>query len=300
MSGVTEAVADLYETKNETNSKGRVIGAKTESVIYEDQKCTKVVNRVHINQIIRALEFDSSTNLYTIPYKDGTAYVKSNDFVSDDDLLDYIVSNPKWFKKNVVIEMDTTVYDWVTGSSVGIAKKGEKYQLSSDSDNYYTAIRTSLDDDNNEINTLINVDKKYAKLEYDIRVTSFWESEKVPSSDSLDLVEYACRLVGTPYVWGGTDPSTGVDCSGFVKYVYKHFGYDLPRCSWQQAEVGTKVSFDELEPGDLIFYQRGSKIGHVTMYIGDGQCVQARSRHYGVCITPYDYSKPLYAVRILN
>ena len=300
VSGVTGAVAEIYEATNETNEKGKVIGATKDSTIYEDKACTKVENRVYTNQIVRALELDPNTNIYTIQYGSDVAYVKAEDFVSGDKLLKYVVDNPDWFKRNAVITEDTTAYDWVTGGSAGTIKSGEKYPISSESDNYYTVISTSLDNDDNEVNTLINVDKDSARLEYDIRVTSYSDGDTKVSNESLDVVELACSLVGTPYVWGGTDPATGVDCSGFVQYVYKQFGYSLPRCSWQQAEIGTRVSFDDLKPGDLIFYQRGSRIGHVTMYIGDGQCVQARSRHYGVCITPYDYSTPLYAVRILK
>ena len=272
ISGVTESFTEFYDVKNDVTSEGKVVGATVNSPIYSDASCTTVVNHVVKNQIIRALAKEG--NLYKIPYEKDVAYVKVSDFVSDNELLKYVVQNPSWYKQEVYVTKDTTAYDWVTGGLNSNVREGSLYQLAEDAGDYYTAIRTELDADLSTATTM--TDKE------------------------MSLVEYACSLVGTPYVWGGTDPATGVDCSGFVGYVYKHFGYSLPRCSWQQAEVGTKVSLDDLQPGDLVFYMRGARIGHVTMYIGDGQCVQARSRIYGVCITPVDYSKPLCAVRIIE
>lgn len=119
------------------------------------------------------------------------------------------------------------------------------------------------------------------------------------SSEGERIVSYAKRFVGNPYVWGGTSLTMGCDCSGFVQSVYKQFGYRLPRCSKDQAVTGKEVSFKNLKPGDLLFYYRGSRIGHVTMYIGNGKCVQARGRRYGIVITDYDYNKPAWARRII-
>ncbi|CDF59415.1 C40 family peptidase [Thermobrachium celere] len=90
------------------------------------------------------------------------------------------------------------------------------------------------------------------------------------SSD--DVIEYAMRFLGTPYVWGGTTPS-GFDCSGFVKYVYSHFGINLPRTSREQATVGQAVSLSEAQPGDLVFFH--SPISHVGIYVGNGMYIHA-------------------------
>lgn len=91
-----------------------------------------------------------------------------------------------------------------------------------------------------------------------------------------DVTEYACGFVGKPYVWGGTDPNVGADCSGFVQYVYNHFGITLPRTAAQQAQVGVEITLAEAQPGDLIFYaDDGVRVSHVAMYIGDGKIVHA-------------------------
>lgn len=82
--------------------------------------------------------------------------------------------------------------------------------------------------------------------------------------------------MGKPYVWGGTDPNVGADCSGFVQYVYNHFGITLPRTAAQQAQVGVEITLAEAQPGDLIFYaDDGVRVSHVAMYIGDGKIVHA-------------------------
>ena len=105
-----------------------------------------------------------------------------------------------------------------------------------------------------------------------------------PSSASgREIADYALQYVGTPYHWGGVDPSTGFDCSGFAYYVYKHFGYTLNRVASEQALNGRHVENTDLQPGDLIcFYSGGSYIGHVGIYIGNNMFVHAATSSTGV------------------
>lgn len=84
------------------------------------------------------------------------------------------------------------------------------------------------------------------------------------------VVNYACTFIGKPYVWGGTDPNTGADCSGFIQYVYRNFGISLPRSSYEQLSAGKEVSYANAQPGDIICYS-----GHVAIYMGGGQIVHA-------------------------
>lgn len=116
----------------------------------------------------------------------------------------------------------------------------------------------------------------------------------------LDLVEFACQFVGNPYVWGGTSLTNGADCSGFVLSVFKEYGYTLPHYSVSQSQMGTKISENELLPGDLIFYSNGSRINHVAIYIGGGQVVHASSPRTGIRISGYKYRTPVKYVRILE
>ena len=97
------------------------------------------------------------------------------------------------------------------------------------------------------------------------------------------IVDYAAQFIGNPYVWGGTDPVRGADCSGFVQTIYRQFGYALPRLAQQQAMVGTMVDLEDAEPGDLIFYQNGKgEIYHVVIYAGNGETVEAANESDGI------------------
>jgi cell wall-associated NlpC family hydrolase len=97
----------------------------------------------------------------------------------------------------------------------------------------------------------------------------------VPSTSSSVVekaIAFALAQVGKPYVWGTAGPST-YDCSGLTMASYAAAGISLPHSAAQQYGYGTHVSFNQLEPGDLMFYY--SPIGHVTMYIGGGRMISA-------------------------
>ena len=94
-----------------------------------------------------------------------------------------------------------------------------------------------------------------------------------------DLLMSAMSLIGISYRWGGTSPKTGLDCSGFIQYVFRQaWGVNLPRTSAEMAKVGMPVKKVDLQPGDLVFFSRyGRRVGHVGMYIGDGKFIHSPS-----------------------
>jgi hypothetical protein len=94
------------------------------------------------------------------------------------------------------------------------------------------------------------------------------------SSTGEAVVAEARKYLGIPYVWGGTDPKTGLDCSGLVQLVYSKFGIDLPRVSYQQARAGEAVpSLAQAKPGDILAF--GHPVHHVAIYIGDNKMIEA-------------------------
>jgi cell wall-associated NlpC family hydrolase len=97
------------------------------------------------------------------------------------------------------------------------------------------------------------------------------------------VVSYARRFVGVRYSYGGTSPRTGFDCSGFVRFVYAHFGVDLPHYSVAQFQLGRTVRRDALEPGDLVFF---SRLGHGGLYVGRGRFIHAPHSGARVSIEP--------------
>ena len=110
-----------------------------------------------------------------------------------------------------------------------------------------------------------------------------------PPSQYTGVVGIALHYLGTPYVWGGSSPA-GFDCSGFVAYVYAQVGVSLPHYTGAQWNMGVPVSRDQLEPGDLVFFDG---LGHVGIYIGGGQFVHAP--HTGDVVKISSLSEAWYA-----
>ena len=119
-------------------------------------------------------------------------------------------------------------------------------------------------------------------------------SSSSSSGSGSSVVNYATQFVGNPYVWGGTSLTDGADCSGFVQSVYKNFGVDLPRTSYEQQNAGTEVSYEDAQPGDLICYG-----GHVAIYMGDGKIVHASNAKDGIKVSDNAAYRTILSVRRL-
>ncbi len=125
-----------------------------------------------------------------------------------------------------------------------------------------------------------------------------YTDDSYSSSDlGQQIVNFATQFVGNPYVWGGTSLTNGADCSGFTQSVFANFGIGIPRTAAAQSGSGTPVDLGSIQAGDLLFYEGGSGIGHVTIYMGNGQVVHASNSNTGITISDYGYRTPVSARR---
>ena len=132
------------------------------------------------------------------------------------------------------------------------------------------------------------------EVQGNVQQTETTEVSAQPASNGQAIVDYACQFIGNPYVWGGTSLTNGADCSGFVQSVYAHFGVSLPRTTYDMVNSGYAVSYEEALPGDLILYD-----GHVGIYMGNGQIVNAINSAKGIGILPATYTNIVTVRRLV-
>lgn len=118
------------------------------------------------------------------------------------------------------------------------------------------------------------------------------------TASSANITAYALTFLGVPYVWGGTTPS-GFDCSGYVQYVYSHFGINVGRTTYTQQYAGTKISVASAQAGDLYFWGSYGSAYHVAIALGSGQYVMAPAPGQVVRTGNVSSYTPSFAVRVL-
>ena len=179
-----------------------------------------------------------------------------------------------------------------------------------------------------EVNPVVdNSDYNYKEFNKYRRDKKEAETKITIPGDKLDkhkrIIEVASSYLEVPYVWGGTNPRTGLDCSGFTQLVYRQMGYKIPRVSKDQSRVGEIVVASKLQVGDLLFFDtlsenganitiknidlknyfesenyRPKAVSHVGIYIGDGMMIHAASGDGKVVIS--DLSENYYRKRFLH
>ena len=151
-----------------------------------------------------------------------------------------------------------------------------------------------------------NADEAVAEADSDEEEAAEAEEEleaaiEVENDLRSEIVTYALQFVGNRYKYGGTNPNTGVDCSGFTSYVMRHAAeVELPHSSGGQSRMGRQVSSSEMRPGDIICYGSGKRINHVALYIGNGQIVHASTERTGIKVSRWNYRTPVRIVNVLG
>ena len=159
-----------------------------------------------------------------------------------------------------------------------------------------TVLEVATEEDSDEDNGPAPEIQAAKKLEEELAAqeAAAAEAAEATANARQNLVNYALQFVGGPYRAGGNDPRTGVDCSGFVRYVMQNgAGISMNRSSGSQATQGYAVSSSQMQPGDLLFYSGGSGINHVAMYIGDGKIVHASTYATSIKISKWNYRNPV-------
>lgn len=191
---------------------------------------------------------------------------------------------------NIIMVVDTNTELKVIGES------GDWYKVSTSSGDAYV-LKELLSDKKVTVTNRGNVDRtedKNNNKEAEDNTSTSDSSKEDTSTIGSQIVSYAKKFLGVPYVYGGASPS-GFDCSGFTMYVYKHFGISMAHGAQSQSRLGKKISTDKsskssllsnLKAGDLVFfldYETMDEIGHCGIYIGNGNFIHASSGS-GYCV----------------
>ncbi|WP_206154989.1 NlpC/P60 family protein [Clostridium muellerianum] len=229
------------------------------------------------------------------------------DFISRVDMVskiisldNKIISNYKTKEKDIADRMDKLK-----------TENKKLLALKSENENKLNELNKNKDDQKKLIEEAKQQQKQYAAAEQTAvsaavnQVTSIRsEAPKITLSrgsspiSNDNVVAYASNFLGTPYVWGGTSPSPGFDCSGFTQYVYAHFGVSVGRTTYDQINDGVGVSRDQLQPGDLVFFGTKSNPHHMGIYVGNGAYIHAPHTGDVIKISPLSRNDYLTARRV--
>ena len=177
---------------------------------------------------------------------------------------------------------------------------GEHYQVVN-IENGWVEITLGVDDKSGQ-EILAYVSEEFVQLGYYLSEPIEYVPEVTINPVRTAIVEDALQYLGGRYVWGGETLGEGVDCSGFTRQIFANHGIYLHRVSYDQATQGVQITdASQLKPGDLVFYSRpGLQIGHVAIYIGNGQVIHAYNVSQGIIITPYNYATPMKMMNVIG
>ncbi len=242
--GTQKAVAASQEESYAPTMRIAIVTSDNGCALY-DQPGGNMIAQLEKNEILSYgnstlyTELDEEKIFWVFVQKDGTAgYVRADDVAFEKNAGRYALASESLY---VEVGSDESVTGFQSADRAVTETLAEGiYKVELFTDAKTAQIQSLLDD------SIWYVDSKTTEFEVD------FEEKQIPLGEKI--AAYARKFLGTPYVWGGTNLTGGVDCSGFVQAVYANFGYSLPRTAASQAVVGTAVSMGDLQPGDLLFY----------------------------------------------
>ena len=285
-------IIDMMEKVKVTNSKIVLVNNKIAIVKNNIVKAEKAINitanNIDVEQIIynkrlRAIYMHGTTG-YLELILGSKSFV---DFLERYQLMKSIIK----FDTNLIHSLQNKKKSYeVQKKSIEnqksqlIVQKNNLLSLQNQNRNQLTQLKSTKQEENRLIISLVAQEKKYKKAidAYNVLINSTLKQiaewrKKLKGSNSTKysqnaLVVYAANFLNVRYVWGGTTPK-GFDCSGFTKYVFAHFGIRLNRVSSDQANQGAYVTQANLQPGDLVFF--GNPIHHVGIFVGNNSFIHA-------------------------
>jgi peptidoglycan hydrolase CwlO-like protein len=242
------------------------------SIILESKGFGDFLSRV--DDIKRIIEADKEV-IAELEAKKGEVEKKKQDLIVQNEKLIALKADNE--KRLVKLKEDKT-------------KQAEKIKELREQENKFAA---EMAEERKKINETMELIKKIRDS-----APKYTPSRGAAAYSSDAVVAYAANFLGTPYVWGGSSPQPGFDCSGFTSYVYRHFGVSLPRVSAAQATVGTTVASSDLQPGDLVFFKKpGRQIHHVGIYVGNGAYIHSPQTGEVVKISILSSRRDFYTAR---
>lgn len=310
--GTIEKPSYIYETNDENckllaKTSSKMVCEKIDDINEDDLWYHIVAN--DIDGYVRKKDIMVDANIYATLYDKANEYKKPYATPIEKDLVAILI-------QDVVNEEDGNIEDMEIEETI-ILSTNEQYLIWDEIDDNAILLinghlykipfdKIVLEENKKPILELFSEYKqdifdtlKYNDLEelFYIKTNYVDDVEKEPlivTKDELeqmrlDMIEYASQFIGNAYIWGGTDLENGTDCSGYILRIYEHFGIDLPRVSYEQAKIGKQVSWNELLPGDLIFYDLDDEspeiIDHVAMFVGDRYIIHASNEIEGIKIS---------------
>lgn len=267
---ITGAENDIQTTKKQITQVEKEVEAKQDVL---DQRVRAMYINGQSNYLKILLESESFSDLITRAEAIRKIIGLDKQVISDLNDKKSEVESKKTsleVKYNDLLALKSENEDKLTSLNTNIADQKKLIQEAKDQEKLFAS---KVDESQAQVNATMNQVNKIRNEAP--RVTNASRGAKsAPASDN-NIIAYASNFLGTPYLWGGTSPSTGFDCSGFTQYVYAHFGISLGRTTYDQINDGYGVSRDALQPGDLVFFGKNGDPTHMGMYVGNNTYIHA-------------------------